>query len=518
MVGASCLIHRPQLCYDPGVFYRSLLILKKNIMLNAIRSAGTIKILIVLFWIALLFMLVRRVHLVPEINIDTSENLAESESYMSIFFKGKKIGFSEQSLTRTDTGYIMDQNTFMRLNLMGSVQELRTYTSARMGLDQSIKTFDFFMSAGPVKFQAAGKLDGRFLTVVSSTGGHTSRQKLELEETPRLASGIMPYLASAGLEKGKRYKVPIFDPSTLSTRPVLAVVEDFEKVIVDGNPVDTYRVRMDYHDTQSYTWVDSEGRTIKEEGLLGLSMVRTTEEKAKEGISGNADLADVLAATSAPSSKPISKPRQVKYLKVRLKGLDLKGLELDGGRQKLTGDVVEIVREKIDVRLERKVPAKSFEFKKYLEPEPYIQSNHINIRTKARSIVGQSNPVQAIDKITAWVFDNLEKRPTMSVPSALAVLDAQAGDCNEHAVLTAALLRSMNIPAKVCVGVLYYQGRFYYHAWLEVYWGQWTAIDPLLGQVPADATHIRFITGGLSRQVDLVRVIGRLEVEILDIK
>jgi hypothetical protein len=39
-------------------------------------------------------------------------------------------------------------------------------------------------------------------------------------------------------------------------------------------------------------------------------------------------------------------------------------------------------------------------------------------------------------------------------------------------------------------------------------------VDPILNQVPADAAHIRLVEGDLDRQADLVRVIGRLKVEV----
>jgi transglutaminase-like putative cysteine protease len=104
----------------------------------------------------------------------------------------------------------------------------------------------------------------------------------------------------------------------------------------------------------------------------------------------------------------------------------------------------------------------------------------------------------------------------MSVPSAVDVLETRIGDCNEHAILAVALLRAAGIPARMAVGVLYFEERFYYHAWVEAFWGRWLAVDPILGQVPADATHIRFMTGGLDRQMEMVRVIGRLRVEVLE--
>lgn len=476
-----------------------------------------LKLLIVGFWGLMLFLLIERVYLAPEMPAAVPDSIPDSETWMSVYFQGQKAGYSVQSLTRIETGYVVDQKTYLKLKLMGQVQELRTVTSANLSKAMGLRYFSFFMSAGPVRYQLAGTVEDRVLELTSMTAGHKTKSRLALDEAPRLAAGLMPFLVQKGLEKGVRFKVPIFDPSTLSTRPVQVVVEDRETLMIEGEAVETWRVRQDYFDTHSYTWLDMTGQSVKEEGLLGLSLVRTTAEKAREGIAGQAELADVVAATSAPTNRTLDHPREVRHLRARLKGVDLQGFELDGGRQRLSGDVVEVVRERIDVRDEAWAAAQDPLFAPDLAPTEFIQSRHPKILAQARHLTaGVRSPLAAIEGVVNWVYRELEKRPTMSVPNALEVLASRVGDCNEHAVLAAALLRAARIPTRVAVGVLYFEGRFYYHAWLEVYWGRWMAVDPLLGQIPADAAHIRFLTGGLSRQTEMVRLIGRLEVEILD--
>jgi len=82
-------------------------------------------------------------------------------------------------------------------------------------------------------------------------------------------------------------------------------------------------------------------------------------------------------------------------------------------------------------------------------------------------------------------------------------------------VLYVALARAAGIPARTAAGLLYLDERFYYHAWSEVYLGDWVAVDPTLGQFPADAAHLRFVVGGLARQVELLPILGRLRLEVL---
>ena len=82
-------------------------------------------------------------------------------------------------------------------------------------------------------------------------------------------------------------------------------------------------------------------------------------------------------------------------------------------------------------------------------------------------------------------------------------------------MLYVALARALGLPARTAAGVVYVRGRFYYHAWPEVWLGQWVAVDPTFGQFPADASHLRFVVGGLARQVELMRLIGQLRLTVV---
>jgi transglutaminase-like putative cysteine protease len=153
--------------------------------------------------------------------------------------------------------------------------------------------------------------------------------------------------------------------------------------------------------------------------------------------------------------------------------------------------------------------------KTYLEPTPFIQSDHPEIQAKVKEIVSpDDSAVVKAYKLIEWVNKNIQKRPVVSVPNALETLHNRVGDCNEHAVLFAALARAAGIPAQVEAGLVYQKGRFYYHAWNVIYLGTWVTADSVMGQLPADVTHIRFVRGA-ERQIDLIRMIGKVRIEIL---
>ena len=121
------------------------------------------------------------------------------------------------------------------------------------------------------------------------------------------------------------------------------------------------------------------------------------------------------------------------------------------------------------------------------------------------------------ERLTREVNTLVEKKPTVSLPSALEVLRTKVGDCNEHTALFVALARSLGIPARINVGLVYVRGAFYYHAWPEVYidegkgQGLWLPVDPTFNQFPADATHVRLARGGLDKQAAILPMIGKTQ-------
>jgi hypothetical protein len=126
--------------------------------------------------------------------------------------------------------------------------------------------------------------------------------------------------------------------------------------------------------------------------------------------------------------------------------------------------------------------------------------------------------------LTRRVNQIIEKKPTVSLPSALEVLRTRVGDCNEHTALFVALARSVGIPSRINVGLVSVRGNFYYHAWPEIYVdegserGLWLPVDPTLNQFPADATHVRLARGGLDKQVAILPLIGKVKMTVLDLE
>jgi transglutaminase-like putative cysteine protease len=270
-------------------------------------------------------------------------------------------------------------------------------------------------------------------------------------------------------------------------------------------------------------WVDDDGQVVREESPLGYTIERTYYEIARQewqrsrsGPGLASGYGAVIEGTAISSNVDLGDVAERSQLAVRLGGVELAGFDLEGGRQRLRGDTLVVQR--------RAAPAAPYALPfrgadtiaAELEATPLIQAGDARIIAAARAAVGDTrDPRAAAERLNAWVYEALAKDITLSVPSALQVLEARQGDCNEHTVLYVALARALGLPARTAVGLVHIRGRFYYHAWPEVWLGEWTAVDPTLGQFPADASHLRFLVGGLARQAELIRLIGRLQLEVV---
>jgi len=155
--------------------------------------------------------------------------------------------------------------------------------------------------------------------------------------------------------------------------------------------------------------------------------------------------------------------------------------------------------------------------KEYLTSTAYINAEAAEIRSLAKSIVGeQRDSAQAARAIASWVNKNLRPRGDMGVMRAATdVLATGSGVCRDYAALYAALARAAGIPTRLVGGLCYWQDGFYYHAWAESYVGQWVALDPTMESLYADATHIKLTEGDLTDLFSVGAFIGGLEIEVL---
>ena len=452
----------------------------------------------------------------PVIQVQVANSQQPQDVWMNIFQNDRKIGFIHRTLEKKDDKFHFNENVRMEINMMGVTQALHIITEGDLNPDMTLSSFDFKLNSSLFSFQARGHVAGHQLILLTGLPDKQEKIEIPLQEIPHLGGSIYEAAFQNNLDKETTRTFSLFDPSTMSIRPIRVTRHADEIIPVMGKRVLTKKYCADLMGAQNCAWLDKDSQVLKETGIMGLSMEKTTKEKALGGMDQTASL-DVTELASIPSNVQIDDKEKLKGLSVKLHGL-IDELSLKGGRQIYQQDILTITKEDIPFSAisHKEFPANVV---LYLKPSFLIQSQDHQIRNQLREIIQPTDSAeQKARKIIAWVNRHIEKRPTLSVPDALEVLKNKTGDCNEHAVLSVALLRAAGIPAQSEAGLVYLRGRFYYHAWCVFYLDRWITADAVFNQVPADVTHIRLIRGETDRQLNLMGVIGKLKLEVLEQK
>lgn len=478
-----------------------------------------IKLTILLFWVVMLSLLVERTYLRPStviaLDVITEEGVKAGDDWSGIYQQGRKIGYAHtRILPEADTYHIMEESELDFL-VLGARQRVKTVINSYTTRNFLLKYFDFTMQSDMSSMQIKGAVVGKQLILDIVSSGQTRSQRIRLKETPYLSPNIKPALILLGLEAGKKYRFPLFNPATMNIEEASVTVEIKERIKVGDTEQTVYKLKETFQGLEAYAWVTEDGDTIKEESPLGYVLLKESmAEAVKRDKKGPA--VDIVSLVMIRSDA-VESAAQTRYLKAKIAGAPLQGFDLDGHRQRLVGDTVEI--QVSDDQPGYDLPYAGKDRNEWLQATALIQSDDKKIKDQAaRILINEKSAHEAVKKLNNWIYTAIQKKPVVSIPSALEVLAQRVGDCNEHTTLFTALARSAGIPTRMAAGIVYLRNGFYYHAWPEVWLGQWTAVDPTFNQFPADATHIRFVTGDLDRQSEILKLVGKLKVKVLEYK
>ncbi len=455
-------------------------------------------------------------HRPPRLSITQLDAPRNTETWMNIFQNDRRIGFAHIRLAAQNGGWRLEETVRMRLNTMGMVQDIRLVTRARLHADFSLADFDFEINSGRFRFQVHGTVTENLLSIETASAGSHRKMSLVLKTKPYLLAGITAAMGSTRLRTGDRYAFDVFDPATLDQAPVILEVVGPEEIPFDQSTRTAVKVALKFKGITQFAWIDKNGGLLKEEGLLGIRMEKTS----RGDIDSRRDLeagSDLTRAASIAANVVLNDLQRLTRLQVQISGIALENTRLNGGRQHLEGKLLTIKKESLSgLETDEALQQLGMLEKIYLRPTPFIQSDNAKIKDLARRIVArQADGLDKVRRLVTWVNQHIEKRPVLSLPDALSTLENRIGDCNEHAVLLAALARAAGIPCRIEAGLVYLRGRFFYHAWNLVYLGRWITVDALFDQIPADVSHIRLVTGSARQQLDLMALIGRVSLKVV---
>ncbi len=454
-----------------------------------------------------------------------SDDMVMMDAWMKITLKGHPIGYSH---TRVDVDedhpvehYKLNNETMLHLMIMGERLIVSTCTSASLDIMQTLQTFTLELNSGQDRTRIhARRRSGSTFDLKIKGKSSTRRMKIDIPDDVVFYSP-MTEMSLKKLKPGQTMRIRTIEPASLSPVNILVEAIGKEMLLIKGREIETMKMSVRYAGMDLSSWIDpNTGRAVRQETPLGWIMEACSAEEAIDSMKGTgAAPHDLLTATAVPCHGIIDRPRTCEEIRVKLVGASFTPTELQTDRQEQTQESEATL---LAIR-KSTLPAQGLpldtapdNMTNFLAATAFVQSDHPRIIAQSKKITAESNDsLDAALAIFDWVYKKVEKKPTVSLPSAVDVLSQMEGDCNEHTYLFAALSRASNIPAKIMVGIVYKDGSFYYHAWPAVYVGRWVEMDPTWGQQLADATHISLLEGEIASQLKLLKVFGKLNIEIL---
>ncbi len=462
------------------------------------------------------------------------------ETWQAIFLGGQRVGYARALIDPREVDgkpvVHTSAETQMTIRRFGQVLKMNTSLSSEETLAGDLLEFRFSMTNPPASSsETTGRVKGTELQLET-----TIDRKKKASTAPWKAGVKSPtfqdrLLRIAPLKPGETKAFEAFFPEMSKPGTLTVTAGDVEPVeLLGGQKSSLQKFKVDNSllpGIITYAWVDKAGQTVKSStSMLGLEMATYTvskEEALKTLTVNDLDLGVSTLVKTAKINRPYDTKKVVYSIKIRddnpskvLPTGDTQSLKSTGPE---TAELTVIALP---------IPATSPPEKigdEYLRPTRFLQSDDERVIEHAKLAAGSLTDAAPIARaMEKYVRDKLtNKNFSTALASAGEVARSLEGDCTEHAVLLAAMLRAKEIPSRIAVGVVYVDSlqAFGGHMWTEArLGGKWVPLDGTLGRGGIGATHIKLADvlfaeddsiAPLSSFISLITVLGKMEIGVV---
>jgi hypothetical protein len=504
-------------------------------------------LIIVMAWAASLAGLVRR-----DILRTPAERFAEIALRVNpgnVFYEvargGRRVGYASSTIDTAEAGDTLFLRDELAIEIPGDSGPSRAIRRSEVNLSRAfaLRASILDVDSGDVLRRTTVRAQGdSVIVIVVETNGVAS-------DTHRVRTNgvvMMPEMVPLAMillktpKIGRHASFTTLDPERRELRDVsLRILAESLFTVDDSARMDAMKGRfvsalrdtirawrvVDDADPAGGEWLDAQGRAV-DAAVNDLRLRRMAYELAFENWRLDALVTDTTTNVNdiivAPLEERVSlRGSYVDMLVARLLTASLAGYDLNGGRQKLNGNLVTITKENAAaLTAAYSLPPDArfrTQYRDYLQAEPFLSVRSPAMLKQGIAIVRhEREPGEIVRLLTQWVTDSVKRSTQPGDPNAGTILRTLKADASGHAQVFTALARSLDIPTRIVSGVVRIDRRFYFHTWAEVFLGDWVAVDPTFGQFPADAGHIRLMIGGFERRSALQRMLRSLHIEVVE--
>lgn len=468
----------------------------------------------------------------------TAAPAAESKrTYFAVFLGDIKVG-SMRRLRAVDGDRVVRQElTVLDIRRRDEPFAVREDVRSVESLDGQPLAFSKLEETGSQRVVYRGDVKDGQLTLSVDEGDGPRTKTIPWPTGALLPEGARLARLAFGLEKGVRHRLVLFRSdgagALLSDRvldaPLLLRSPGLREVVVPARTV------TGEPETDDLWCIDRHGELLRFTRPFGSDrLVFVACDKAyAQSPNGRFELLSQSAAQS-PRSLAGVEPQAALVYTLRLKsgGKAMSADELPESTMQRVRPTSDGAR--VEVRPMRSAPSGAVrpyagadeEARRMLRPSPFVESDNDAVaRIASKLAAGRPDAVAVAVDIAAWVGGYIEHKTSgIGYAGAVETLRRRAGDCSEHAVLTAALCRAAGIPCRVVVGLSYVQRMgdlsdcFIGHAWNQVYLGgKWVDLDAALA---LDGRRIALGSGDgdLAGLIGAISRFNQMEIEAIDLR
>jgi len=439
---------------------------------------------------------------------------APLDSWMGIYLSnGEKIGFmhstSNPELRDGEEGARLGLTVTMRTKILGEVTPVKIEGDAWASATDGLRDFDFSVRSGDHEGGIKAVIRDGVLDATFELDGEPFPIEWTVDKDLFLWSGMgASNLYFPTMEEGDEFFVDAFDPVTMSKSPVLIRCVGTEEFAIGDDIFTAKVVDMEYDTMTARAYIDAAtGEVLRAETPLGITLQRINPGEITQDLSSD-EAAELFGLTSV-QAEGLSPRRGIERMVFRITGLDEWTVIPSGETQ-------------------RAVEGEENTFE-IVVPKPFMGTLNSAVAQEVNNTFPESFPEELAERLagatTNWdqiqyitEFVSAEQQSSDGELS-INILTAAAGGAIERAGRFAQLARAVGIEVRVVSGLVWVgqDSGFQYHAWPEVRFDRWYWVDPLLAQLPADATHIQ-LSDSAELWTQLMRLLPKLQIEVLEVE
>lgn len=469
-----------------------------------------------------------------------------TESWQVIHIGNQRVGYQygRERVEVRDKVKIVVNVSESHFSLKRFGQELKMSTSLRLEETESgnLLRFAFEMKNPPIQNTTTeGFVNGDQLELTSTLAGRTDKRRVAWEADAKSPAFPDRWLRDHPLKPGESKSFKIYVPEFAKSSQVHFAADDLRPIkLLDGKEVSLLRVKVSFSaipENNSRQYVDAAWQTkLSEIDMLGL-VARSYDvprDVALQAIAGaELDLAVNTLVRIDPPILDAHRKKKIVY-RVAMKEESPEPFFVAGGTQQIKRLVekdskvhaieLTVTTKPIPPVNSRPVSADD----KFLNPTRFLQTRDPAVVEHAeRAAGGEIDPSRIATRMEKYVRDKLTKKNfSTAMASAAEVAQRMEGDCTEHAVLLAAMLRTKKVPSRVAAGLVYVDSMnsFGGHMWTEAFLaGEWIPLDATLGKGGIGPAHLKMADSALDEDAPLpvstflpaYQALGKLKIEVL---